>query len=237
MTATRADESAALLDGSAHAIAAAVRTGAASAREIAEDELNRIKARNEALGAFTDVTAVRALAKADAIDAARARGADLGPLAGRAVRGQEPLRHRRLADPRGLQDQPRSSAGQGRRDRGRPSGSSRGRPDRLAQHGRIRLRLHRPERPRRPVAQSARSRPHDRGIVRRFGGGRGWRPGSDRPGIGHQRVHSRAEFALRVVRPQADLREVVARRRVPVRRQSRSCGAARAIGRRSGARL
>ena len=72
----------ALLDGSARAIAEAVRTGAASAREIAQETLNRIKTRNTALGAFTDVTAARALAKADAIDAARARGASLGPLAG-----------------------------------------------------------------------------------------------------------------------------------------------------------
>ena len=71
-----------LLDGSARAIAAAVRTGAAGAREIAEEALNRVKSRNAALGAFTDVTAARALAKADAIDAARARGESLGPLAG-----------------------------------------------------------------------------------------------------------------------------------------------------------
>jgi 1-carboxybiuret hydrolase len=73
---------AALLDGSAHAIAEAVRTGAASAREIAQEALSRIKTRNGALGAFTDVTATRALAKAEAIDAARARGENLGPLAG-----------------------------------------------------------------------------------------------------------------------------------------------------------
>jgi 1-carboxybiuret hydrolase len=73
---------AALLDGSAQAIAEAVRTGAASAREIAEAALGRIKTRSGALGAFTDVTAVRALARADAIDAARARGLSLGPLAG-----------------------------------------------------------------------------------------------------------------------------------------------------------
>ena len=71
-----------LLDGSAQAIAAAVRSGAVSAREIAQETLSRIKARNSALGAFTDVTATRALAKADAIDAARARGESLGPLAG-----------------------------------------------------------------------------------------------------------------------------------------------------------
>jgi len=72
----------ALLDGTAQAIAAAVRTGTASAREIAQLALNRIKARNGVLGAFTDVTAMRALARADAIDAARMSGTKLGPLAG-----------------------------------------------------------------------------------------------------------------------------------------------------------
>jgi 1-carboxybiuret hydrolase len=74
--------SAALVDGTAQAIAAAVRTGAVSAREIAQETLDRIEARNGALGAFTEVTAKRALAKADAIDAARVRGENLGPLAG-----------------------------------------------------------------------------------------------------------------------------------------------------------
>jgi AtzE family amidohydrolase len=71
-----------LADGSAQAIAEAVRTGARSAQEITQETLSRIKTRNSALGAFTDVTATRALAKADAIDAARARGTSLGPLAG-----------------------------------------------------------------------------------------------------------------------------------------------------------
>jgi 1-carboxybiuret hydrolase len=70
------------LDGSAQAIAASVKSGAIKAREIAEEALSRIKTRNSALGAFTDVTSARALAKADAIDAARARGESLGPLAG-----------------------------------------------------------------------------------------------------------------------------------------------------------
>jgi aspartyl-tRNA(Asn)/glutamyl-tRNA(Gln) amidotransferase subunit A len=71
-----------LIDGPAQAIAAAVRSGRASAREIAEETLRRIEVRNSALGAFTDVTATRALAKADATDEARARGTSLGPLAG-----------------------------------------------------------------------------------------------------------------------------------------------------------
>ena len=71
-----------LLDGSAQAIAAAVAKGSASAGEVTEAALDRVAARNEALGAFTDVTAARALKKAAAIDAARARGESLGPLAG-----------------------------------------------------------------------------------------------------------------------------------------------------------
>ena len=71
-----------LLDGSAQAIAAAVKSGAISAREIALETLSRIEARNGALGAFTDVTTERALAEANAIDVARARGESLGPLAG-----------------------------------------------------------------------------------------------------------------------------------------------------------
>jgi len=72
----------ALLDGTAWEIAAAVRNGAASAREVTQAALDRVAARNAALGAFTDLTAARALARAEAIDAARARGEKLGPLVG-----------------------------------------------------------------------------------------------------------------------------------------------------------
>jgi AtzE family amidohydrolase len=71
-----------LLDKTAAEIAAAVQSGAASASEIATAALARIAGRNPALGAFTDVTASRALAKAAAIDAKRARGETLGALAG-----------------------------------------------------------------------------------------------------------------------------------------------------------
>ncbi len=71
-----------LLDKSAAEIAAAVQLGTAGASEIATAALARIAGRNPALGAFTDVTASRALAKAAAIDAKRARGEKLGALAG-----------------------------------------------------------------------------------------------------------------------------------------------------------
>jgi Asp-tRNA(Asn)/Glu-tRNA(Gln) amidotransferase A subunit family amidase len=67
---------------SALEIRAAVVSGEASAREIVEATLERIEALNAKLGAFTDVTAKRALAKATAIDGRRARGETLGPLVG-----------------------------------------------------------------------------------------------------------------------------------------------------------
>jgi 1-carboxybiuret hydrolase len=85
-----------LLDGPAQAIAAAVRRGRASAREVIEAALARIETRNAALGAFTDATKARALARADAIDAARAKGETPGPLAG------APLAVKNLFDVAGL---------------------------------------------------------------------------------------------------------------------------------------
>jgi AtzE family amidohydrolase len=69
-------------DLSAADIAAAVKSGQASARDVVTASLARIEARNGALGAFTDVTAARALRQADALDAARAKGVALGPLCG-----------------------------------------------------------------------------------------------------------------------------------------------------------
>ena len=59
---------------SALEIRAAVVSGEASAREIVEATLERIEALNPQLGAFTDITAKRALAKAASIDASRASG-------------------------------------------------------------------------------------------------------------------------------------------------------------------
>jgi 1-carboxybiuret hydrolase len=64
------------------AASAAVRSGAASAVEIAQAVLTHIEARNPALDAFTAVTAERALAEAAAIDRRKAQGETLGPLAG-----------------------------------------------------------------------------------------------------------------------------------------------------------
>ncbi|HZO45335.1 MAG TPA: AtzE family amidohydrolase [Xanthobacteraceae bacterium] len=67
---------------SASAIAYAVHDGQTSARDVIAGSLARIAAHNPTLNAFTAVTEQRALARADAIDAARKNGERLGPLAG-----------------------------------------------------------------------------------------------------------------------------------------------------------
>ena len=63
-------------------IAKAVGSGQTSARVVVEDALARIRAHNDALGAFTDITAERALARAKLIDDAIAAGVKPRPLAG-----------------------------------------------------------------------------------------------------------------------------------------------------------
>ena len=64
-------------------IAAAVRSGAVSAMEVTDSALSRIEAANPQLGAFTAVTAERALTEAARVDAVVVEGGgDPGPLAG-----------------------------------------------------------------------------------------------------------------------------------------------------------
>jgi aspartyl-tRNA(Asn)/glutamyl-tRNA(Gln) amidotransferase subunit A len=67
---------------SAADIANAVVTGEVSARAVIDAALARIAVHDKLINAFTAVTADRARAKAQAIDAARAAGYRLGPLAG-----------------------------------------------------------------------------------------------------------------------------------------------------------
>jgi len=63
-------------------IAQAVLKGDVSAQNAVEAALSTIQTRDQTLNAFTDVTAERALARAKAVDADRAAGKPLGPLAG-----------------------------------------------------------------------------------------------------------------------------------------------------------
>jgi 1-carboxybiuret hydrolase len=67
---------------SAAEIAAAVSAGTITARVAVDAALDRIAARDGVLNAFTDVIADRARARAFAIDAGRAAGRKMGPLAG-----------------------------------------------------------------------------------------------------------------------------------------------------------
>jgi aspartyl-tRNA(Asn)/glutamyl-tRNA(Gln) amidotransferase subunit A len=66
----------------AQEIAQSVARGDVSARAVTQAALTRIATHDGRVGAFTDVTAERALARADALDSARARGEAPGPLAG-----------------------------------------------------------------------------------------------------------------------------------------------------------
>jgi aspartyl-tRNA(Asn)/glutamyl-tRNA(Gln) amidotransferase subunit A len=63
-------------------IAASVTAGTLTARAVVDAALDRIAACDGVLNAFTDVTAERARARASTIDAERAAGRKLGPLAG-----------------------------------------------------------------------------------------------------------------------------------------------------------
>jgi aspartyl-tRNA(Asn)/glutamyl-tRNA(Gln) amidotransferase subunit A len=63
-------------------IAAAVAAGTITARQVIDEHLGRIDARESDIRAFNLVTATQARAQADAIDAAIAAGQPVGPLAG-----------------------------------------------------------------------------------------------------------------------------------------------------------
>jgi 1-carboxybiuret hydrolase len=73
-----------MIDGSANAseIASKISSGKISARAAIDAMLARIGSINPKVNAFTDITAERARQTADALDARRARGEPLGPLAG-----------------------------------------------------------------------------------------------------------------------------------------------------------
>ncbi|MFA5122930.1 AtzE family amidohydrolase [Zavarzinia sp.] len=66
----------------AREIAAAVREGRTTAVAVTRLFLDRIEAIDPVLNAYTEVTAARAMAAAHAIDARKAKGEPLGPLAG-----------------------------------------------------------------------------------------------------------------------------------------------------------
>ncbi len=66
----------------APAMAASIATGETTARALLESCVSQIEATDPLVNAFTDKTLNRAFAEADAVDARRAKGHALGPLAG-----------------------------------------------------------------------------------------------------------------------------------------------------------
>lgn len=71
-----------LLDKDATTLAALVRCGEVSARELTQAAINRLEQREPYIQAFCTATPELALAQADAVDAKRSDGQVLGPLAG-----------------------------------------------------------------------------------------------------------------------------------------------------------
>ena len=174
--------------------------------------LARIEARNGALGAFTDVTADAGArqGRRDRRGARQRRGAR--PARRRAFRGQEPVRHRRPADPRRLEDQPRPAARRRRRDAGRS-----------AWRRRARSWSARSTWANTPMISPARTRTTARRAIRttsrHMSGGSSGGSGTAVAGghgaagarLRHQWLDPRAVLALRHFRPEADLRTAVAR--------------------------
>nr|WP_279048028.1 amidase [Cedecea davisae] len=71
-----------LLDKDATTLAALVRCGEVSARELTQAAINRLEQREPYIQAFCTATPELALTQADAVDAKRSNGQVLGPLAG-----------------------------------------------------------------------------------------------------------------------------------------------------------
>ena len=212
-------------------IARAVMSGKAKAAAVVEAALTRIETSEARINAFTDVRG-RAGEEARRRDRFRPASRAAGR---RALRGQEPVRHQGPADARRLEDQPRRPEGRPRRRAGAQARGGGRHPGRRPQHGRVRLRLHRRERPLRPVAQSARSDAHDRRLVGRLRRRRRFGRGAAGAGLRHQRLDPRAVLAVRPVRAEADLRQAEPRRLLSLRRCLRPSGPARALGRGPGA--
>ena len=131
---------------SADRIASAVAAGRTTAAAVVEAALGRIAERDKVLNAFTAVTRERARAKARAVDRARAEGKPAGPLAG------VPFAVKNLFDVAGLstlagskinRDRPPAAADSPLIARLEAAGAV---LIGAAQHGRVRLRLHRRER-------------------------------------------------------------------------------------------
>ena len=200
---------------------------------VVEDALSAIRNRDQTLNAFTDVTAERALARADALDADRAAGKPTGPLAG------VPFAVKNLFDVQGLPTR---------------AGSKINRELPPAEHdspliekleaagailvGALNMGEYAYDFTGENVHDGPSRNPHDvepdvRWVVRRLGLG-GWR--RSRAAVArlrHQRLDPRAVVVLRHFRAEADLWPAVARAQLSVRGEPRSSRSVRALHPRS----
>ncbi len=179
--------------------------GEVSAVEVARAHLDRIDAVDAKVHAFLHVDTDGALAAAAAVDARRAAGEALGPLAGVPLALKDVLTMEGVPTTCGSQD-PRRLAPAVRRHRRPPAPRGRRRDPRQDQHGRVRDGLVDRELRVRPDPQPVGPRPDPRRLLGRLvGGGRRVR-GAAGDRHRHRRLDPPAGGGHRHRRRQADLR-------------------------------
>ena len=189
-------------DATASEIARAVAGGTVKAVAVVEAALARIAASEPKVNAFTDIVADRARKRAAAVDA----GTTKRTAGRRALRGQEPVRHRRACRPAPARGSTATTppartdaalvaaAGGGRRRAGRRASTWASTPTTSpARTPMTAPRAIRTTRRACPAARPAARAPRWR------------RAGAAGAGLRHQRLDPRAGVALRPVRAEADL--------------------------------
>ncbi len=202
-------------------IAAAVRTGKRSAREVLDEHLAVVDARDGELHAFNLVLAEEARVAADAIDARVAAGEDPGPLAGVPLALKDNLCTRGIATTCSSKIldgwQPPYRRHGRRASWPRPAPCSSARPTSMSSPWAPPPRT----RPSVPAGTRTTSTSVPGGSSGGSAVGRGRGHGIDRPRLRHRRLHPPARRALRRRRHEADLRPgVPLRARSPSRRRS-----------------
>ena len=202
-------------------IARSIRSGELGAVALIEQTLAGIRRRDREFNCFTELTEERALREAAAIDARRARGEPLPPLAG------VPYAVKNLYDIEGI-----ATLAGGKVNAGNPPAAAdaalvaRLRAAGAVLVGALNMDEHAYGFTTENTHYGATRNPHDTSrIVGGSSGGSaaavGGRPGAARAGFRHQWLDPRPRVALRRVRLEADLRPAVAPRFVSVRRQPR----------------
>ncbi len=222
------DDGDALTEPFAHELAASLRAGEVSSREVTAAHLARAHRTDAGLHAWLTLDDERALAEADAADArlaaARARGSGRArgapPAARRADRAQGPRLAPRRPVHRGLEDPRRLSLAVRRAHHRAAARRGRGDPGQ-DEHGRVRDGLVDRAQRVRADGQPVGPRACARRLVGRLGGGRrrAPRPALDRHR--HRRLDPPAGRPVRDRRDEADLRPRVALRDRRVRQQPR----------------